>query len=293
MISRLKSVAKDSQPLQWGLWAGLIAVGFNSASILDWKAWGLPFPHPPLLDFVHRSTPPTGGPFIEVSCSCVVVFSLCLSLWSPSILAQQHDNRLNALATSSTNPDVIHTQALDIARDNPADYIVPLKASDALSKITPFDARRFIAWNNHAQRLFPNGGQSNHLAAQTLVRNGLKSQSAGEYRRAFQKQPWKRLSILREIVGQYGDAERLLQAIPDTRRAQRSLFATLFHERKFETALRVTDELLKWSPNLVGAHRYRSRALYALSIRTNYRKSAMVHESRPPEPCSYSCAQLP
>ena len=115
--------------------------------------------------------------------------------WGPKILEHQHDAELERQIQSTTDPDALHAIGQRIALQHPADYYVATAIARGLGKSTPFPRQTFLQWANHAMRLFPNGGSIHYVVGQTLAANGLLAQAAGEYRRAFEKQPWRQISL--------------------------------------------------------------------------------------------------
>ncbi|MEE2789712.1 MAG: O-antigen ligase family protein [Myxococcota bacterium] len=249
----------------WGLWAGLLVVLAQQLVDFGLESLGLFAPIAVAIGVLFGSSSRTqsrAAPYFWGL--SITTLGVGLIAWGPNILHQQHDKHLHEVSQLADNPAKLLETGRALAMTNPADYHVATTMAATLAKTKPFQQQAFMAWTNHAMRLFPNGGRIHHLAGQTLVANGLVAQGAGEYRRAFEKQPWLRTTLAKEILDIYADGPFLTRAFGSSADGQRLMFDGLFRRRAYSTIVELCQAQLLWTPNHLPLRLYQSRALLAL-----------------------------
>ena len=232
----LRAGLQRGRPRQWALLAGLGGVGLQQCVDFGFESAGLSLPVAAALGVLlarsrSRRAPPASplrrrlsGPLALAAAAVVGAY---VALAAPRALAHLPDDALADIAQRPASLEALESAGREAVSHHPADPWIPLRVASRLAQLDPPPVPRVLRWLNRAIRLAPRNGESHLLAARMLGAGPTAPQAAQEYARALALMPWRRNTLVREVVQRLRDPDLLVRAMPEAPEFRRALTTLL------------------------------------------------------------------
>lgn len=245
----LPGLASRGSPTDWGLAAGLAAVGLQQLVDFGLESAGLALPVAAALGIAisralrRAGAGPARRPGVTLALGAAAGLGVAaLAVAGPGLPARQADAALARLATAS-----VDEQAALVAA-HPADPQAPLAIAQARAAAgAPLP--EVFGWINRALVRFPAGHQVHLLTARLLVAQGRPAQAAVEYRLAAERAPWRDRELAREVAGRLRTPRHLLAAVPESPRGWTLLANALTEAGRLADLRAAMEELALLHPD--------------------------------------------
>ncbi|MFN3200089.1 MAG: tetratricopeptide repeat protein [Bradymonadia bacterium] len=286
-----RGLTRRTDPVRWGLVAGLAAVGLQQLVDYGFESAGQALPVAAALGLAigrvqlkARKPQPKRVPALALSTLVLGLGIAGLLAWKgPLAVAHSPAEATTALRQDGLDAKALVAAGTEAAALHPADYLIPLTVAARLANDPEASMAEMLRWVNRAIFLFPEGGRAHLLAARLFIRAGRPSQATVEYRMAIAAEPWRDNILTREVIAQFKDPLRMLQAVPDVPAQQHRLVDQLLQQGERTKARTVLDQVLLFHPDDLEA----LIRLGALCLRTRDIKCAeraatqLVKDGRP------------
>ncbi|MEZ4474669.1 MAG: O-antigen ligase family protein [bacterium] len=222
-VRLLPGLSSRGSPTDWGIVAGLAAVGLQQLVDFGLESAGLALPVAAVLGIgVARAlrrteAAPPRRTVTAAGVGTVAAIGLgLLAIGGPGLPGRQADADLARLATTAPAAQAA------AAADHPADPQIPLAIAQARATAGA-PAAEVLGYINRALARFPAGHQAHLLSARLLVTWGRPAQAALEYRLAAERAPWRDRELAREVAGRLALPRHVQAAVPATPRGWRLL----------------------------------------------------------------------
>lgn len=230
-----RGLTRRADPVLWGLVAGLAAVGLQQLVDYGFESAGQALPVAGALGLAigrvkRRSRRDRkGSPALALGALAGALIVAGLLAWrGPFAVITTPDGATEALRAPTLTGEALAAAGAEAASAHPADYLIPLTVAARLAQDPAAPMAETLRWVNRAIFLFPEGGRAHLLAARLFARSGRTVQAAVEYRLAISAEPWRDNVLTKEVVAQFREPARLLQAIPELPAHQHRLADQLY-----------------------------------------------------------------
>lgn len=219
-----RGVARQADPLHWGLLAALAALGAQQLLDFGLETQGLALPIALTLGLVvGRGQPPRRSaegvrpprPRAAMGVAILALAALA-GLVVTAAPIRHHGPRGEIAAIVAAPTDQVSAVAAAALARHPAHYLVALAGAGRLAADPAVPLPTVIAWLNKAMFLGPTDARAHLLAARRFVEAAAPAQAASEYRVALAIAPWRRTVVVAELARALRSPRHLAQAVPPT-----------------------------------------------------------------------------